>query len=137
MNNEKLPLAFGADEIERIEAMLEAAETIVDVIKAESTRLRAVLGKVTGKKRGRRRYGNELSPAEIKVLTLAKKGLDNAAIAERLGVESRTIRFHLINMYRKTGVASRDSLLANAVVPTKPLADLSSLGLPSGSWGAA
>jgi len=48
-----------------------------------------------------------LTPREIEVLTLLAQGLDNAAIADRLVVTTRTIQNHVSAIYDKLGVASR------------------------------
>jgi DNA-binding NarL/FixJ family response regulator len=48
-----------------------------------------------------------LTPREIEVLSLLAQGLDNAAIAERLVVTTRTVQNHVSTIYDKLGVASR------------------------------
>ncbi len=48
-----------------------------------------------------------LTPRELEVLGLLAQGLDNAAIAERLVLTSRTVQNHVSNVYGKLGVTSR------------------------------
>jgi len=48
-----------------------------------------------------------LTPRELEVLRLLAEGLSNKAIAGALGISTRTINFHLDNLYAKLGVASR------------------------------
>ena len=51
-----------------------------------------------------------LSPREREVAQLAVAGLDNSAIAERLGVSKRTIASQLHRVYQKLGVGGRAEL---------------------------
>lgn len=53
-----------------------------------------------------------LTPGEARVLQYLMTGLDVAAIANRLGVSSNAIRYHLKNIYRKVGVNRQSSLVA-------------------------
>jgi DNA-binding NarL/FixJ family response regulator len=48
-----------------------------------------------------------LTPREQEVLGLLAQGLDNAAIAERLVLTTRTVQNHVSNVYGKLGVTSR------------------------------
>jgi DNA-binding CsgD family transcriptional regulator len=48
-----------------------------------------------------------LTARELEVLRLLAEGLSNKAIAGALGISTRTINFHLDNLYAKLGVASR------------------------------
>lgn len=50
---------------------------------------------------------DELTPREIDVLRLLAQGLDNAAIARRLCLTTRTVQNHVSAIYSKLGVASR------------------------------
>jgi len=54
----------------------------------------------------------ELSAREREVAALLLAGEQNAAIAEALGVSRNTVKFHVSNVLRKTGVATRTELLA-------------------------
>jgi DNA-binding CsgD family transcriptional regulator len=49
----------------------------------------------------------ELSAREIQSLTLAAGGLTDGEMAQRLGVSSHTIRFHLVNAAAKLGARNR------------------------------
>jgi DNA-binding CsgD family transcriptional regulator len=54
----------------------------------------------------------QLSAREREVAALLLAGERNSAIAEALGVSANTVKFHVSNVLRKTGVASRTELLA-------------------------
>ena len=51
-----------------------------------------------------------LSPREREVAQLALSGLDNAGIAERLGVSKRTVASQLHRVYQKLGIGGRPEL---------------------------
>jgi DNA-binding NarL/FixJ family response regulator len=48
-----------------------------------------------------------LTPREVEVLQLLARGLDNAAVAERLVVAKRTVQNHVSSIYGKLGVSTR------------------------------
>lgn len=50
---------------------------------------------------------DELTPRELDVLRLLAQGLDNATIARRLCVTTRTVQNHVSVIYSKLGVTSR------------------------------
>jgi DNA-binding NarL/FixJ family response regulator len=52
----------------------------------------------------------ELSPREGQLVDLAKQGLTNAQIAERLVLSSRTVESHLYRAMQKLGVRDRRKL---------------------------
>ncbi|WP_077488101.1 LuxR C-terminal-related transcriptional regulator [Sinomonas mesophila] len=58
-----------------------------------------------------------LGPREEEVLRLLAAGLRNRAIAAELHVSENTVKFHLRNLFRKLGVASRAEAVALAGPP--------------------
>lgn len=56
-----------------------------------------------------------LTQREIEVLTLARRGLTDAAIAREAGIALRTVRFHFDAIRRKLGARTRAEALARAV----------------------
>jgi DNA-binding NarL/FixJ family response regulator len=52
----------------------------------------------------------ELTPTEIKVVSLVAQGLANQKIAETLSVSQRTVESHVSNMLNKTGLHNRTEL---------------------------
>ncbi|WP_425829925.1 ATP-binding protein [Kribbella sp. DT2] len=61
-------------------------------------------------RRGRRGYGNALSPRETEVARLAAQGLSNSRIAAELSVSVSTVEDHLTNAMRKLKIRSRHEL---------------------------
>lgn len=59
--------------------------------------------------------GPALTPREVEVLTLARRGLTDAAIAREAGIALRTVRFHFDMIRRKLGARTRAEALARAV----------------------
>jgi DNA-binding CsgD family transcriptional regulator len=53
-----------------------------------------------------------LSPSEENVATYVMMGLSSKEIGERLFVTEKTIKFHLTNIYSKSGVKSRAEFVA-------------------------
>lgn len=53
-----------------------------------------------------------LSPSEENVATYVMMGLSSKEIGERLFVNEKTIKFHLTNIYSKSGVKSRAEFVA-------------------------
>lgn len=49
---------------------------------------------------------------EREILSLIRQGLNNREIAETLYVQEVTVRFHLRNLYQKTGLSEREQLAA-------------------------
>lgn len=47
---------------------------------------------------------------ELEILTLIREGRNNKDIANRLFVQEATVRFHLRNIYQKTGLTEREQL---------------------------
>ena len=50
---------------------------------------------------------SELTPRELDVLRLMARGLDNQAIAEKLGVSEATVKTHVAHVYEKLQVDNR------------------------------
>lgn len=59
--------------------------------------------------------GGDLTEAELGVLKLMIKGLNNPDIAEQLMVSTSTVKFHVSNILSKLGVTSRTEAVALAV----------------------
>jgi DNA-binding NarL/FixJ family response regulator len=55
---------------------------------------------------------NELTPQEIQVVGLVRRGLSNRDVAAHLFLSPRTIDFHLRNVFTKLGLTSRAELAA-------------------------
>ena len=55
-----------------------------------------------------------LSRRELQVLAEVRDGRQNVEIAGRLGISRPGVRFHLANIYRKTGVNRRDEAVRTA-----------------------
>lgn len=53
-----------------------------------------------------------LSAQQTRVTEQLYKGLSNEQIAANLGITVKTVKFHLTDVYKKKGVASRTALLA-------------------------
>ena len=59
--------------------------------------------------------GHDLSPRELDVLALLKRGLSNRAIADELIISRSTVDFHVSNILSKLGVSSRTEAVAFAI----------------------
>jgi len=51
----------------------------------------------------------ELSPRERQVLSLVSEGMANKQIGRALGITERTVKVHLVNVFRRIGVSDRTS----------------------------
>ena len=52
-----------------------------------------------------------LSLGELRVVEMLALNLANKEISERLGVSVNTVKFHLANVYRKTGARNRSEVV--------------------------
>ncbi|MEU6114631.1 AAA family ATPase [Streptomyces sp. NPDC047117] len=84
----------------------------------DAARCRRVLrgnGVVTPSRRGRRGYGDELSPREREVARLVALGHTNREIADVLFLSPRTVEQHVAKVLRKLGVTSRAGVAGASV----------------------
>jgi DNA-binding NarL/FixJ family response regulator len=58
--------------------------------------------------------GEAMTPRERDVLDLLGEGLSNRAIAERLGISTHTVKFHVAAIYGKLGSATRAETVRRA-----------------------
>lgn len=58
---------------------------------------------------------DSLSPRELEVLEYLADGWSNAEIASALGIGTRTVRFHLENLYAALGVGRRTEAVREAL----------------------
>ena len=63
-----------------------------------------------GRRGGRRRYGNELSPREAEIAGLVSTGQSSREIATTLFLSPRTVEDHVAAVMRKLGVKSRKAI---------------------------
>ncbi|WP_198663909.1 helix-turn-helix transcriptional regulator [Jiangella endophytica] len=66
-------------------------------------------------RRGRRGYGDQLSPRELEVARLVVTGRTNREIAEALSRSPKTVAWQLNSAMRKLGVTSRTALAVKAI----------------------
>ncbi|MDR7300931.1 ATP-binding protein [Haloactinomyces albus] len=101
------------------ESTLRAAAESFDQLGAtrDAARCRHLLrrlGTRSPSKRGRRGYGNELSPREREVARLLANGCTNREIAEVLFLSRRTVENHIAKVLRKLGVRSRADVVVDS-----------------------
>lgn len=58
--------------------------------------------------------GEAMTPREREVLDLLGEGLSNRAIAERLGISTHTVKFHVAAIYGKLGATTRAEAVRRA-----------------------
>lgn len=56
-----------------------------------------------------------LSSAQLKVANLALKGLSNLEIGAALGINEKTVKYHLTSVYKKVGAKSRATFITKYV----------------------
>ena len=65
------------------------------------------------------RIGNaastEITPMQLKVLRLMVKGNSNPAIAEALGISVNDVKWHVKELFEKTGYSSRVALVGDVI----------------------
>ncbi|MFC5287033.1 ATP-binding protein [Actinokineospora guangxiensis] len=118
---EREALCLLPDDPEGATALLSEQVDTFDRLGAtrDAARCRHHLRGVGGAKpsrRGRRGYGNELSPRELEVARLLAGGHTNREIAEVLFLSPRTVEQHAARVLRKLGVGSRTQLHAEDLV---------------------
>jgi DNA-binding CsgD family transcriptional regulator len=56
-----------------------------------------------------------LTPREVEVLAALADGLANKAVARRLGISPHTVKFHIEQLFRKLGAATRAEAVAKGL----------------------
>jgi DNA-binding CsgD family transcriptional regulator len=107
----------GTPEITEAMTVFERLSATRDV--ARCRHLLRSLGRRLPHHRGRRGYGDMLSPREREVVRLVRNGLTNREIAEALFLSSRTVEAHVARALRKLGVGSRRELAGREAVATR------------------
>jgi DNA-binding CsgD family transcriptional regulator len=82
---------------------------------ADAQRVDAAIREHTGARRGRRGYGDELSPRELDVVRLVTTGRTNREIAAAVSRSPKTVAAQLNSAMRKLGVSSRTALAVSAI----------------------
>lgn len=78
------------------------------------------LGVSSGRPRRDRSAAERLTPRELQVALTIADGVSNQAAAATLFLSTKTIEFHLRNIYRKLGVGSRTELVRAIVLADHP-----------------
>jgi DNA-binding NarL/FixJ family response regulator len=58
---------------------------------------------------------SELTKRELEILNLVQRGRRNREIAQEMGIEEKTVKNHINNIYSKLGIASRVEAMATRV----------------------
>lgn len=103
---------FGATELEQALRALAEGDTLLTPLAAGQIIAAASRGESHGDEAAR------LTPRELEILALVRRGRRNREIAAELGVEEKTIKNHLNSIYSKMDLGSR--IEAMAAVPRLP-----------------
>jgi DNA-binding NarL/FixJ family response regulator len=112
-------LRAGAAGLTCLGCHLEELPQAVDAIKAGQGWLapcmaRIVADHLAGRSRMRASESGSLTARELLVLRSIACGADNTQVAGDLGIDVRTVRFHVSNIYRKLGARHRAEAVALA-----------------------
>lgn len=114
-------LCFGSFEVDKygdaeVQTALEIADLVGDIL-TKSRDMQELLNLKSAHLGMHNRYlkvSSPLTARETQVLTLLADGGGNKGIAEHLGINLRTVRFHIENIYQKLGVQNRIQALREA-----------------------
>ncbi len=101
-----LPKSADPEKIPQAVKAVAEGETVVEHHLLQSA-LRALVDSTRATVDGEERDVPDLTPQEIRILTLVAEGMDNAAIAERLCLSRNTVKSHVHNVLTKLGVSDR------------------------------
>ncbi|WP_329041368.1 LuxR C-terminal-related transcriptional regulator [Streptomyces sp. NBC_00178] len=99
--------ASDVEQLAAVAARFEALGATRDAARCRSALRGSGVARTGGSPRGRRGYGNELSPRERDVARLVATGHTNRQIAELLFLSPRTVEQHVAKVLRKLDVATR------------------------------
>jgi DNA-binding NarL/FixJ family response regulator len=109
------PDARGAEHLVEAATVYTGLGATADALRCQQV-LRS-LGVEEPSRRGRRGYGNELSPRELEVAELLYRGATNADIAQTLFLSERTVEKHVARVLTKLGTTRQD---VHTVLPNRP-----------------
>ncbi len=114
LNGDRCVLWLYQDITARRHSEVELVEAIEAVMKDASWLSRSIMDKLAtlrdpGKRKGDLPPAADLSPREREVLELICTGMDDAAIAARLGLSRNTVRNHVSRLYGRIGVNRRSA----------------------------
>lgn len=95
------------EKLRAVAARFEDLGAVRDAARCRSALREQGAGAPQGRRRGRRGYGNELSPRERDVAALVATGHTNREIAELLFLSPRTVEQHVAKVLRKLNVSAR------------------------------
>ena len=101
-----------------LDALVTAVESVAAggtvITKDQQKQAARQLGSFLRRARDSSRAAALLSPRELEVLGLIKRGLTTRQMATRLGLADKTIESHISSAYRKLGVGSRVQAVSRA-----------------------